>query len=204
MKEEKKQGNGRVLWLAAWRVAKTLLLILFGYLVQVCAMPYIKIAGVTPNFAIAVTAVVTVCFGIVRAGWAGMSYGILMEAMVPTRPMFSLLTYPFTALLCSSIFSDRSAATLEYQRSIGKAGRNKSPYLRTVACAATNMLMHEVVNVAYVYLRDGELTADHLMKALIAVAITSALTALVMVPLRRFLGFKRVRREKKKPLVYKG
>ena len=62
-----------------------------GYLVQVCIMPYFRIAGSTPLFTICVTAVVTVCYGRMRAFWCGAIYGILFEVMQPSHQLISLL-----------------------------------------------------------------------------------------------------------------
>ena len=42
-------------------------LTVFGYLFQVCVMPYVKIGGVSPNLLFAVIGIVTVAYGKLRA-----------------------------------------------------------------------------------------------------------------------------------------
>ena len=44
------------------------LLIVFGYLCQVCVMPYIRIFGVTPNLLYVVVGIVTVAPGVKKFG----------------------------------------------------------------------------------------------------------------------------------------
>ena len=77
------------------------LLIVFGYLCQVCVMPYIKIFGVTPNLLYVIIGIVTVAYGKLRAFWVGLCYGLLMEIMLPSVPYLHLILYPVTTLFCS-------------------------------------------------------------------------------------------------------
>ena len=174
-----------------WRQVRLFLVILGGYLVQVCIMPYLQAGDVTPNMLVATIAVVTVGYGRLRALWAGAFYGILMETFLASVPMFNLMLYPVCALLCSVPCADKSAARLQYERSIGKAGRNISPLLRTVICAALNAVCIEVVNLVYKYLNGAALTATAVGRALLCIAATAALTALIMIPMRKLLGFRR-------------
>ena len=173
------------------RQIKLMLVVLLGYLTHVCIMPYIQLGDVVPSMLLAVVAIVTVGYGKLRALWVGAFYGIVMETLLPTVPMLNLMFYPVSALLCSVFFADKSAARLQYERSAGKAGRNISPLLRTVMCAAVNTVIYEIVNVAYMYLGGAVLTTAQLGKSLLSVLATTLLTAVVMTPVRKLLGFRK-------------
>lgn len=173
------------------RQVKLFLVILVGYLAQVSIMPYLQFGGVTPSLLLAVTAIVTVGYGMLRGLWAGMFYGIVMEIMLPTVPMLNLLFYPVSALLCSVFFADKSEARLQYERSTGRKGRNISPLLRTVLCAAMNVTIYEIVNLVFMYLSGADLTAALIQRGLTDVLATTGLTAVIMVPVRKLLGFRK-------------
>ncbi len=176
---------------ALLRQIKLILVILVGYLAHVSIMPYVDFGGVTPSLLIAVTAIVAVGYGMLRGLWTGMFYGIVMETMLPTVPMLNLLFYPISALLCSVFFSDRSEAQLQYARSIGKRGRNTSPLLRTALFAFFNVIIYEFVNLVYMYLSGADLSAAIFRHALTDVLATTLLTAAIMVPVRKILGFRK-------------
>lgn len=180
---------------ALFRQVKLILVILVGYLAHVSIMPYIHIGDVTPSLLITVTAIVTVGYGMLRGLWTGMFYGIVMEIMLPTVPMLNLLFYPISALFCAVIFADRSEAQLQYQRSIGKRGRNTSPLFRTVFCTLVNVILYEIVNLVYMYLSGAELTAAIIQRGLTDVLATTLLTAIIMVPVRKLLGFRKKEEE---------
>ena len=173
------------------RQIKLMLVVLLGYLTHVCIMPYIQLGDVVPSMLLAVVAIVTVGYGKLRALWVGAFYGIVMESLLPTVPLLSLMFYPVSALLCSVPTADKSASRLQYERSAGKAGRNISPLLRTVMCAAVNTVIYEIVNVAYMYLGGAVLTTAQLGKSLLSVLATTLLTAVVMIPVRKLLGFRK-------------
>lgn len=180
----------------AWRQVRILLFAMIAYLIQMSIMPHVRILGVTPSLLFAAVAIVTVCYGKLRGFWVGAFYGMLLETLQPTHVMFSLLLYPVASLLAGVMFADKSARQLEYERSLGKAGRNVTPYLRTPMCALVNVTVYEVVNLTYIYLREGSVFADSIWRGVLNLALTTALTALVMLPVRRMLGFRRI---KKKP-----
>ena len=173
------------------RQIKLILVILLGYLCQVSVMPYFRVGSVTPSLIIAVTAIVTVGYGLLRGLWTGMFYGIVMEIMLPTVPILNLLFYPISALFCALFFADRSEAQLQYRRSIGRRGRNISPLVRTVLFALVNVAVYEVVNLVYMYLSGASITATLIQRGLTDVLATTALTALIMVPVRKLLGFRK-------------
>lgn len=176
---------------AILRQVKLMLAILAGYLTHVTIMPYFQVDGVTPSMLIAITSIVTVGYGMLRGLWTGMIYGIVMEIMLPTVSMLNLLFYPVSALFCSLFFADKSEANLQYRRSTGRRGRNISPLLRTVLCALVNVLVYEVVNLVYMYLSGADITAALIQRGLTDVLATTALTAVIMVPVRKLLGFRK-------------
>ncbi len=173
------------------RQVKLILAILLGYLGHVSLMPYIDIGGTSPSLLIAMTAIITVGYGLLHGLWIGMFYGIVMEIMLPTVPMLNLLFYPISALVCAMFFADRSEAQLQYARSIGRRGRNISPLLRTVLCALVNVIVYEIVNLVYMYLSGAELSSALIQRALIDALATTVLTAVIMIPVRKLLGFRK-------------
>lgn len=177
------------------RQVKLFIVVMLGYLFQVSVLPYFKIWGIVPSLLCAVIAIVTVGYGKLRALWVGLFYGILMETLLPTVPLLNLMFYPICALFCSVFFADKSSARLQYERSTGKAGRNTSPYLRTLLCAMLNVTIYEVVNVVYMYLNDTALTAAQVQKSLSDILLTTVMTGIIMVPVRKLLGFVKPRAE---------
>ena len=174
-----------------FRQVKLFAFILCGYLMQVCVMPYFKIGPITPNMMVATIAIVTVGYGRLRALWTGLIYSLLLITFLSSMPMIDLLLYPISALLFSVFCADKTASRLQYERSIGKAGRNISPLLRTVVCAFLNAVAVEFVNLVYTYLLGATFTATAFSRALTCVLCTTALTALIMLPARRLLGFRK-------------
>ncbi len=163
------------------------LLIVFGYLCQVCVMPYIKIFGVTPNLLYVIIGIVTVAYGKLRAFWIGLCYGLLMEIMLPSVPYLHLILYPVTTLFCSFAFADKPLKTIEYERAVNKKSKELPPWLRTVLCTALNILVFEIVNVTYIYLGGSPLTFGHFSKAFLNVVLTSLLCLLLLFPIRRLI-----------------
>lgn len=163
------------------------LLIIFGYLCQVCVMPYIKIFSVTPNLLYVIIGIVTVAYGKLRAFWVGLCYGLLMEIMLPSVPYLHLILYPVTTLFCSFAFADKPLKTIEYERAVNKKSKELPPWLRTVLCTALNILVFEIVNVTYIYLGGSPLTFGHFSKAFLNVVLTSLLCLVLLFPIRRLI-----------------
>jgi len=169
------------------RYLTLLFLIPLGYLFHVCVMPYVSVGGVTPNLLFAVIGVITVAYGRLQALWAGLIYGLLLEILVPSVPFVSLAVYPISSLFVSFIFADKSLRQLQMDRTLNKKKRYMSAWLRTVLCAMSNVLVFEVVNVAYIYLGGTPLTLLHFRRALRDVLLTGILTFLIEFPLRRII-----------------
>ena len=207
------------LWQAAKGQFKFFLVVLLGYLVQVCVMPYFSVGDVTPNLLFAIVAILTVGYGRLRALWAGGFYGIVMETMLSSLSMLNLLLYPLDAVFCSIFFADKSDKKLEEERGIGRTavrkhdlrarlgslgdvvrgapGQNASPYIRTPLCAGMNVMIYEIVNLVYIYLGGTVLVRAHYMRSLTNIALTVLLTMVIMLPVRRFLGFRKPVQEKR-------
>ncbi len=165
------------------------IMIALGYLVQVCVMPDLRIGRSTPLFTICILSVITICYGRIRAFWCGAVYGILFEVMQPTHQLIQLILFPAAALLCAVLFADKSMQQLEYERRQGKAGRNRNPFVRTVLCAGVNAILHESVNLIYIYLRESIMTRALIMDGLTNVLYTTLLTLVMTLPLRLVLGY---------------
>lgn len=163
------------------------LMIVFGYLLQVCVMPYVRIFGVVPNLLYVIIGVVTVAYGKLRALWAGLCFGLLMEIMLPSVPYLNLALYPVSTLFCSFAFADKPLKTIEYERAVNKKSKELPAWLRTVLCTALNIFVFEAVNVTYIYLGGSPLTFSHFFKAFGSVVLTSLLCLVLLFPLRRII-----------------
>lgn len=173
------------------RLGRYLLVVLLAYLLQVTAMPYFRLGGVTPSLCIAVIGIMTVGFGRLRAYWTGAIFGILSETMMSSLTMLNLILYPASAIFCSIFFADRSERRLEELRSTNPGAHNGSVYLRTVGCTMLNVVIYETVNIAYMYLRGSVPSLAQIGRSVINLFASALLAAALMLPLRRFLGLKR-------------
>jgi len=163
------------------------LLIVFGYLSEVCIMPYVKIFGVTPNLLYVIIGIITVAYGKLRAFWAGLIFGLLMEIMLPSVLYLNLLLYPVSTLFCSFLFADKPLKTIEYERAINKKSRELPSWLRTMLCTGLNILVYETVQVTYIYLGGSPLDAGHFLRAFADILLTSLLCLAVEFPIRRMI-----------------
>ena len=159
----------------------------FGYLFQVCAMPYIKIGGVSPNLLFVIIGIVTVAYGKLRAFWVGAVYGLLMQIMVPSVSYLNLGIYTVSTLFCSFPFADKPLKTIEYERATNRKTKELPAWLRTVLCTALNTFIYEIVNVTYIYLGGTTLQAGHFVRAFACVILTSLLCLILLFPLRRII-----------------
>ena len=164
-----------------------ILIIVLGYLLEVCAIPYLTLFGVTPNLLYVLIGIVTVAYGKLRAFWVGLIYGLLMEIMLPSVTYLNLILYPVTTLFCSFAFADKPLKTLEYERAMNKKSSDLPPWLRTVLCTALNVAAYEVVNVTYIYLGGSPLLLSHYLKAAGDVIFSSLLCLILLFPIRRMI-----------------
>ncbi|MBR5961162.1 MAG: hypothetical protein IKZ98_09230 [Clostridia bacterium] len=163
------------------------LITIFGYLCEVCIMPYIRPFGISPNLLFVVIGIVTVAYGKLRAFWVGIIYGLLMEIMLPSVTFVNLALYPVSTLFCSFGFADKPLKTLEYERATNKKKKELPAWERTVFCTALNTVVYEVVNLTYIYIGGNTLTFMHFVRSIGNVLLTSALCLLLLVPLRRMI-----------------
>ena len=170
-----------------------MLLVLFGYLGEVCVMPYIRIFGVTPNLLYAVIGIVTVAYGKLRAFWVGLIFGILMQIMLPSVTYLNLALYSLTTLFCSFAFADKPLKTLEYERvvDVNHSRKELAPWLRTVLCAMLNTLVYETVQITYIYLGGSVLTVSHFLRGGADVVFTGIFCFALQFPIRRMIFGKR-------------
>lgn len=190
MSTTRRRSKQRIIGPAIWRHIKLFVVLMLAYLVQSCVMPYFTVFGITPSLVIVAMSIVTVAFGRIRAFWAGAFFGIILETMQPTKSLLNLLLYPICSLLGAVIFADKSTQQLEYERSIGKAGRNISPLVRTPLCTLFNITLYDIVNIAYIYLRGADITFTNIGRGLFDIFLTTLLCIVIMVPVRHFLGFR--------------
>ena len=168
------------------------LLVPLGYLTHVCLMPYLKIGGVTPNLLYCVIAIVTVAYGRLQAFWVGLIYGLVMEVMLPAITFLNLAIYPLSALFTSFVFADKSLRRLEMDRALKRKSRELPPFVRTILCAMMNVLIYEIVNIAYIYLGGTALTIRHFIRGFLDVLLTGVITVPVAALSRRLIFGRRV------------
>lgn len=167
----------------------TLLLTLtfIGYFGEVCIMPYVKIFSVTPNLLYVVVGIVTVAYGKLRAFWVGLTFGLLMQIMIPSVTYLNLALYPLTTLFCSFAFADKPLKTLEYERVVNRQRKELPAWMRTVLCTMLNTLIYEVVQITYIYLGGSSLTIPHFLRGIADVILTGLLCLILQYPVRLLL-----------------
>lgn len=195
---------------------KVLFLILLSYLIQVAVMPHLKVMEVMPNLMMVCIAIMTVSYGKLYAFITGAIFGVLLEAMGMTIPLFYLLVYPVLSLLCAQVFADMSDIKREMRRvrlaqrqnevndQIRTANmrrkfrfrfKRESPYdlnahLRILLNAIMLVALYEGVMLIYIAISLGgvQLSVNHFLRVLYAIMYT-AVCCLFMFPVRHFLGF---------------
>ena len=160
------------------------LLTFFGYFGEVCVMPYVRIFGITPNLLYVVIGIVTVAYGKLRAFWVGLTFGLLMQIMLPSVTYLNLALYSLTTLFCSFAFADKPLKTLEYERVINQQRKELPAWIRTVLCTITNTFVYEVVQITYIYLGGTPLTVSHFLRGIADVIVTGLLCLAIAFPIR--------------------
>lgn len=170
------------------RVLRVFLIIMIGYLCQACIMPYLAIGSITPNLLFALIAIVTIAYGRFYTFGVACMAGILMEVMIGGLPNLYLIAFPAIGQLGSLIFSDKSERKLEQERSQGKPGTNSDPKLRTLLCVLFDIVWFELIHLLFIYLNGADLNLNSIGRAFGSIAYTTAVTALIMLPVRWLLG----------------
>ncbi len=170
------------------KVLRAILLVLLGYLCQVCIIPYFSIGSITPNLLFSLIAIATVAYGRFYTFGIACTAGILMEVMIGGLPNLYLIAYPAIGQLGSLIFADKSERKLEQERSQGKPGTNSDPKLRTLLCVLFDITWFEVVHLVFIYLNGVDIGWTQTFRALGSIAYTGLVTALTLLPIRWLLG----------------
>jgi hypothetical protein len=162
-------------------------LTLAAYLLQVTVAGHLAIAGVAPNFAIAIIAVVSIAMGRKYTFLMSICIGYLLEIMLPALDYIYLILYPVCAMLGALAFADKSERRMEEDRTSGKKTVRLPAPIRTMLCAGLSILVFEIVNLLYIYLSGIRLDMGHYSRALISLTYTTALAGLIQLPIRRWL-----------------
>lgn len=193
------------------KVLKAFLIILAAYLVQVCVMQYFAVGGICGSVLFAVLAILTVSLGKKYAFCASCIIGMLMESMLSNVPGLYIIAYPVISMICATFFADMSDRQRERRRMINDIRRSRQSersgarrflsrltggyrdgdlpaHLRIVLCAGLMDLILNIVMIAYMYLIGVDMSFTHVGRALASVVYTMALAALLMGPVRYFLG----------------
>ena len=174
------------------KVIKSLILAIFAYLFQVSVMPLIPIYNVSASSIIAVLAIVVVAYGRQYGITLSFIFGILMETMMPSLDYLYLVLYPTVGVLGTIAFSDKTDRRLEMERNLNKRGENIHPLIRTPLAAMLMAAVFESINIAYVMLRGVDFDSENLTRIIVSVLYTTLVCAVIMIPLRSFLGIKLV------------
>ena len=172
-------------------------LIFTAYLLQATVANHVAVAGVAPNFAIAVIAVVSIALGRKYTFVISLAVGYMLEIMIPSLDYIYLILYPVCAMLGALAFADKSERRMEEERSTGKKVLRLPAHIRTMLCALLSILMFEAVNLLYVYLSGIRPDMGHYSRALISAVYTTLLAGLLQFPIRRWFGIHRLKKAPK-------
>lgn len=168
-------------------IVKATLMTLICYLLQVCAMPYLKIDGVIGNLVAVNIAVLTVALGKKYAFVASCASGILLDVMTSSIAGFYAVIYPVVSMALAMIFADMSDERREIRRNRNKDSRDMNPHIRTPLNAMAIALAIEVILLTYTTLSGTQLTARHIIRVLLSVAYTGVMAFVIMWPMRMIL-----------------
>lgn len=168
-------------------IVKATLMTLICYLLQVCAMPYLKIDGVIGNLAAVNIAVLTVALGKKYAFVASCATGILLDVMTSSIAGFYAVIYPVVSMVLAMIFADMSDERREIRRNRNKDSRDMNPHIRTPLNAMSIALVIEIILLTYTTLSGTQLTARHIARVLLSVVYTGFMTLVLMWPMRMIL-----------------
>ncbi len=204
---------------SVFKAFKALLLTVTAYLVQVCVMKYLAVGGITGSVLFAMLAIITVSLGKKYTFCASCIIGMLMESMLSNVPGLYIIAYPVIAMICATFFADMSDRQRERRRMLNDLRRSRHgegkgarklfnrltginrdgdlpAHLRIVLCAVLMDLILNAVLIAYMYLIGVDMSFTHVGRALASIVYTAALTAVLMVPVRYFLGMYPKRRKR--------
>ncbi|MBE0600865.1 MAG: hypothetical protein IH607_03695 [Firmicutes bacterium] len=169
-------------------------LTLLAYLLQATVATHLQIAGVAPNFAVAIIAVVSVALGRKYTFVISLAVGYLLEIMMPSLDYIFLILYPVSAMLGALFFADKSERRMEEERSAGRTPQRLPARLRTVLSALVSITVFEAVNLMYIYLSGIRPDMGHYSRALICILYTTLLAGLLQFPIRRWFGIHKLKK----------
>ncbi len=169
-------------------------LTLLTYLLQATVSVHLGIAGVAPNFAIAIMAVVSVALGRKYTFIIALTVGYLLEIMMPSLDYIDVILYPVCAMLGALFFADKSERRMEEDRSTGKQTLRLPARLRTVFSALVSIFVFETVHLLYIYLIGIHLDFGHYSRALISMLYTTLLAGVLQFPIRYWFGIHKIRK----------
>jgi len=172
------------------KVLISLILAFVFYLFQVTLLPYLPIFNIVGNIILAYVAVLAVSLGMYFAFIAGALSGILMEITLAPYDMLNLLLYPILSIIGAFALSDKSNKKETSRINTGKLPVKISPYIRIPLCAALMAFIREVISQVYIYLAGFDITFQHVIRSIVAIAYTSFLAILLMFPIRFMLGIR--------------
>jgi len=168
-------------------VLKATFLTIIAYLLQVCAMPYLKIDGVIGNIAAVNIAILTVSLGRKYAFGSSCLIGILLDAMTTSISGLYAVIYPVSSMIFAMVFADMSDERREIRRNRNKDSRDMNPHIRIPLNAMCVCLLIEVILLTYTTLSGTQLTIRHIIRVMLAVIYTGVLSLVFMWPVRSFL-----------------
>ena len=171
-----------------------LTLTLLAYLLQSAAASDLAIAGVAPNFAIAIIAIISIAMGRKYTFIMALAIGYLMEIMLPVLDYIYLILYPVSAMLGALAFADKSERRIEEERTSGRKIVHLPAHIRTMLSALVSIVVFESVNLLYIYLSGIRPDMGHYSRALISVAYTTLLAGILQFPIRRWLGIHKLKK----------
>lgn len=188
------------------RIGRVLFMVVFAHLVQGNILRYFEVFDVVPNLYISIIAISTVAYSRFFAFGVAATIAIITESTLAGLPGLNIVFYPSIGFLASIFFGDKSERRLEQEIAAGKLGKNLSPHLRTLLSATFLIFVYELVHLVYIYLSQGALPISMGIRGLWSIGYTVGLTALIMVPLRYFIGVYKAllkkQQEKKEPSPY--
>lgn len=170
------------------------ILTMLAYLLQATVSAHVAIAGVAPNFALAIVAVVSVALGRKYTFVIALTIGYLLEIMMPSVEYIDLILYPVCGMLGALFFADKSERRMEEERSSGKQAVRLPARLRTALSALVSIFVFEAVHLLYIYLIGIRPDFGHYSRALISMLYTTLLAGLLQFPIRRWLGIHKLRK----------
>lgn len=176
-----------------WKVA---LLSLLAYLLQATVASHIALWTISPNIALALVSIVSVALGRKYAFHMSLLIGYWFEIMLPMMDYISLIIYPVCAMLGALVFSDKGERKREENISLGKGSKPLHACWRGPLCTALSVLVFEVFYLAYIYLNGVVIGGDQLLRSFINIAYSSAITCVVQVPVRKWLGIRKAKKAK--------